>query len=104
MLAPMGDMLKLIWWAVIGCSAGRQPTGHHWLRRSRADRDRSHPAQRHCRPWRRAERRTVKAHPLPDRDKLLRRLPRMFATAATDMDPKLIRERRQAALQGLPIG
>ena len=26
------------------------------------------------------------------------------ATAATDMDPKLIRERRQAALQGLPIG
>jgi hypothetical protein len=24
--------------------------------------------------------------------------------AATDMDPKLIRERRQAALQGLPIG
>jgi hypothetical protein len=28
----------------------------------------------------------------------------MFATAATDMDPKLIRERRQAALQGLPIG
>jgi hypothetical protein len=47
---------------------------------------------------------TVKAPPLPDRDKLLRRLPRMFATAATDMDPKLIRERRQAALQGLPIG
>jgi hypothetical protein len=42
------------------------------------------------------ERRPVKAHPLPDCDELPRRLPGMFAAAATDMDPKLIRERRRS--------
>src|ERR1700731_2011238 len=50
-------------------------------------------------PARIRERRPVKSHPLPDCDKLLRRLPGMLATAPTDMDPKLIRERRQAPLQ-----
>src|ERR1700730_15440266 len=46
------------------------------------------------------ERRPVKSHPLPDCDKLLRRLPGMFAAAPTDVDSKLVRERRPAPLQG----
>jgi hypothetical protein len=51
-------------------------------------------------PARIRERRSVKSHPLPDCDKLLRRLPRMFAAAATDMNPKLIRERRYLKVIG----
>ena len=45
------------------------------------------------------ERRAVEADALADRDQLLRRLPRMLAAAAADMDAELAAQRRQPALQ-----
>jgi hypothetical protein len=41
----------------------------------------------------------VKPDPLADGDQLVRRLPRMPAAAATDMDPQFAPERRETALQ-----
>src|SRR6202043_1873954 len=43
-------------------------------------------------PARICECRPVKAHTLPDCDELPRRLPGIFAAAATDVDSKLVRE------------
>ena len=45
-------------------------------------------------PARRGQRRAVEADPLADRDELVRRLPRMPAAPAADMEAELVRERR----------
>ena len=50
-------------------------------------------------PARLRQHRPVEPDAFPDRNELLRRLSRMFSAAAADMDPKLSRARRQAALQ-----
>ena len=44
-------------------------------------------------PARPGERRAVEAHPITDRDKLIRRLTRVAAAPAADMDAKLPRQR-----------
>ena len=41
----------------------------------------------------------VKAHPVPDIDQLVRRLPRVFSAPAADVNPKLLLQRSQPALQ-----
>ena len=41
----------------------------------------------------------VKPDPLADRDKLVRRLARLLAATAADVEAELVRERRQAALE-----
>ena len=46
------------------------------------------------------ERRAIEADPIADGSKLVRRLPRMLAASATDVDAQFSRERRQAALEG----
>jgi len=50
-------------------------------------------------PARPGERRAVEAHPITDRDELIRRLTRVAAAPAADMDANLRRQRGQAALQ-----
>ena len=50
-------------------------------------------------PARLRQRRAVEADALADGDELVRRLPRMPAAPAADMDAELARERRQPALQ-----
>src|SRR5512144_3356421 len=50
-------------------------------------------------PARLGERRAVDADPIPDHQEFLRRLARMPAAPATDMDAELSRQRCQAALQ-----
>ena len=50
-------------------------------------------------PARPGERRAVEAHPITDRDKLMRRLARVAAAPAADMDAELPRQRCQTALQ-----
>ena len=50
-------------------------------------------------PARLGERRAVEPDPVADRDKLVRRPPRMLAAPAADMDAEFAGERRQAALQ-----
>ena len=50
-------------------------------------------------PARLGERRAVEPDPIADRDQLMRRLARVIAAAAADMDAELPGQRRQAALQ-----
>src|SRR3984893_18435466 len=50
-------------------------------------------------PARLSERRSVDADPITDRDKLLRRLPRVLAAPPANVDAEFFGERRQAALQ-----
>ena len=50
-------------------------------------------------PARLRQRGAVEADPVADRDQLMRRLARMLAAAAADMDAELARQRREAALQ-----
>ena len=50
-------------------------------------------------PARLGERRAVEPDAFADRDEFVRRLARMLAAAAADMEAEFARERRQAALQ-----
>ena len=86
------------------CPAGRRPTCRRRRGRSRGGRARSRPAPPRCRPWRRAgspapapRRRGRCARPTATSSR--RRLPRLPAAPAADVEPELALARGEAALQ-----